>query len=471
MSGTSYIFIFCIFFLSTFNLLNAQDTAVIIADIEVQGNRTTRTDYILEKLPFNTGDTLSVIEFESLIREAQKNLERSSLFLKSELDYRKVLSEVFVMVEVKERWYYWLYPILEHADRNLSAFLYAWDRKRINYGASFEKHNLTGNGDLLKIKFRKGFREQYGGSYFHPGLMGDNRHGLGFSAFWYHQKNLALSFDERAMPHYYFNEDRYALSEKDIILGYAYRPDQNSTFKLLASYQFKALDSSVNHKYENYLPGQDSENEFLSLRATFRQDARDNAFQPHRGWMAAASVEQKGLGVFSAYSQTALEAETDVLTPIGSRLTFRNSFYGKVLLDHARPISFDESRMLGYAHYLRGYEYYIIHGEASCLLQNEMAFTLVQKDWLPLPFIPVFAFDELPYQLDVFTFLDFGKVWNAKGLSNQNFLSDRLLMSFGLGCRLMTWYDRNIDLHMAWTNEKAFGIFVAYNTPIYNMFK
>ena len=92
-----------------------------------------------------------------------------------------------IIIEVVERWYIWPYPILEISERNFNVW---WDEfnesnysdfSRMNYGAFLVWENFRGKNELLKIKYRKGFKEHYLFRYEIPYFNKDKT--IGFTAF------------------------------------------------------------------------------------------------------------------------------------------------------------------------------------------------------------------------------------------------------------------------------------------------
>ena len=56
------------------------------------------------------------------LEKLNQNLLKTSLFNFVNTDFSIDGKCVKVKISVEERWYYWAYPILENADRNLSSF-------------------------------------------------------------------------------------------------------------------------------------------------------------------------------------------------------------------------------------------------------------------------------------------------------------------------------------------------------------
>ncbi|MFQ3580051.1 MAG: POTRA domain-containing protein, partial [Bacteroidales bacterium] len=155
-----------IVFIIVFSLLPvallSQCENFFVNEIIISGNNKTKSEIILREAPFNAGSNISDFEID----EFKNNLQRTGLFNFVFID-TLINRDCSIVINVKliEKWYYWIYPIFEHADRNFPAFLKNQDWNKINYGISVELKNFTGNNDLLKLKLRFGFKEHFSIAY------------------------------------------------------------------------------------------------------------------------------------------------------------------------------------------------------------------------------------------------------------------------------------------------------------------
>jgi len=89
------------------------EQSLVIGQIQVSGNETTRLQVILKELPFRSGDTIASDELMRLVELGRQNLLKTSLFnfvyVNTQSDS---LSTVDVSIRVEERWYWWVFPII-----------------------------------------------------------------------------------------------------------------------------------------------------------------------------------------------------------------------------------------------------------------------------------------------------------------------------------------------------------------------
>ncbi|MBQ4010216.1 MAG: hypothetical protein II604_05905 [Bacteroidales bacterium] len=124
--------------------LMAQERYFRVADISISGNEKTKPQTILREFRYSVGDSIPDSSLDKEIQNFTDNLRRLMLFNNVEVSCNDADSTgaIAVGVNVTERWYYWVYPILEIADRNLTSYFYYKDFKKINYGVAFDWLNF-----------------------------------------------------------------------------------------------------------------------------------------------------------------------------------------------------------------------------------------------------------------------------------------------------------------------------------------
>ena len=140
---------------------------ILIDNITIVGNNITKEAIILRELTFKKGEVLSQKQIEEKIKQSKENLTNLSLF--NFVDIKSVArnTKADIIIDVVERWYIWPYPILELSERNFNVWWKEFkksnysDFSRLNYGVYLVWENFRGKNQLLKIKYRKGFKEHY----------------------------------------------------------------------------------------------------------------------------------------------------------------------------------------------------------------------------------------------------------------------------------------------------------------------
>ena len=122
---------------------------------------------------------------------------------------------------VEERWYLWTYPIFEYADRNFNIWLKEKEYERLNYGVHIIKYNFRGRREILNLKVRLGFREQYQVYYENPYFDKNQKIGfyVGFTKF--RQKEIPFIIDSNQV--HYYEDVNYLKNELFADAGIFYR--------------------------------------------------------------------------------------------------------------------------------------------------------------------------------------------------------------------------------------------------------
>ncbi len=121
------------------------------------------------------------------------------------------------------------------------------------------------------------------------------------------------------------------------------------------------------------------------------------------------------------------------------RLYFATGLTGKISPFWHQPYYYQ--RGLGYGReFVRGYEYYVIDGMHYALLKNNLKFNLVPTRVQNFNFIPSEKFSKLFWALYLNVFADFAYVSDTRQ-NVFNPLSNELIMGYGIGLDLVTYYD------------------------------
>lgn len=450
-----------------FNIeINAQQ----VVDIQISGNEITKSEIILNELGISIGDTLSPVEFQVYREDATNRLENLSLFLWVKIAYELSGEKVVLLVNVKERWYYWMYPILEHADRNFSSFLNSKDWSRINYGVSFEKHNFRGRNEFLKLKLRFGYRSQFGLMYDNPAIDKRSMQGMQFSFDYFMQDKLIYSvLNDR--PLYVFSANQNMLKQSRVRVVYQFRLGLDQKVNFMLEYNNFSISPYLDSLQVNFVSQDDLQSEFLSAYVKYSFDKRNVKYYPTSGFNLVAKVGRQGLSLLSS-NVDLLQASFrfNYYWPITNSVSLASEGYCKAHLANKGNIPFLYAGMLGYDFYPRGYEYNLVLGNAIGGISETMRIQVYNSPELFNKVIPFDAFKPFKFSVFLSAFFDLAYVVNSTGDYLNQSLDNQALYSGGLGIDFVSYYDRSIGVHMAVTNQNAFGIFATLRSPLYKNF-
>lgn len=446
--------------------LMAQERYFRVTDISISGNEKTKPQTILREFRYSVGDSIPEAILDKEIQNFTDNLRRLMLFNNVEVSCTDADSTgaVAIGVNVTERWYYWVYPILEIADRNLTSYFYYKDFKKINYGVAFDWLNFRGRNEMLNFKVRLGYKEHYAVSYQKPNMGRRHWSGIWLKAEYFRQKK-EIAYISECKPVYADNEGRYIRSIIDAGAGYVFRPHVNYEFSLSLSYQnIRSRDSLL-------LAYVDGMQHFMIPAFTFDYDNRDSKVAPTSGIHA-----QLGAKVFAdfyanafAYANLKMEYNTNIYR---DRLFYHGTLSHRQIFGNYASVPMNMRIELCRDNLIRGFDYYYIMSQNFSALQNTFSVKLLNRCDFSLPrWIPK-KFREPYIQIYADMFVDLAYCGNfAPDIKNENPLVQKPIYSAGAGLSFETYYDRVLKVYAAYNgNFNFFGVFVDYVTPIYKKF-
>ncbi len=434
-----------------------------ILGIAISGNKTTKARIILRELVVNEGDSLSYTALYEKLERSRQNLMNTGLFnTVSVLPLYLDKTQVMVEVTVNERWYIWPAIIFDLADPNFNTWWLTRDFDRVNYGLFLYKYNMRGRNETGYLKAQFGYTREFALHYKVPNL--DKRQRWGISG--------GVSFEEQAEITAGTVENVRTLvsgttgSNRDQWLGnleVTLRRSHDVRHAWRLNYvQAEARDTIINTALD-YFDGPATATRFLTAGYTFIWDRRDFRAYPRRGHFEEIRVDRYGLGLLDEASPdiTTAYATTKRWLYLHDKWTLGLSLRGKYTWG-TPPYFVQEG--LGYGHYVRGYEYYVIDGEHFALGKANLIFQLIKPRTYRLEHIPLEAFRTFYIALYLDLYSDLGRVWDSR-YAAQNFLSNRWINGNGLGLNLVTSYDQVLRLEYSVNAEAEQGIFLHFTQP------
>ncbi len=460
-----------VFALSFLNL-NAGENSFIVRDIIITGNNKTKEAVILRECPFNKSDTITLVEAEELLGIFNNNLIKTSLFNFVNTSYITSSDSIDILVSVEERWYLWPYPILEYADRNLSSYIYNRDFTKLNYGLAFDIYNFRGQNDLLKFKIRSGYKEHYSVAW-HKNATGPRRKsGVNIQADYFRQKSTEYKV-EGNKPVFISDDKIYLRKIFNAGINYIYRPGLEAFFNVGLRYQNSVFENNLLFPELN-TPEPGYKSNYLKPYLYFKFDSRDNKVYPVDGLLIEA---------FAGYNQS-LESETASFFIFNVNAKFnrqiansRFSFHTEPSYSLMKPIGeapvlFDNKLEFSHDFWIRGYEYFYFFSPGFFNSQNTISYKISDFKIHNLPsFLPdEFSKTYTRVYLDAFFDYAYSWLWNEEDPA-VNPMSGKSVFSSGLGVSFETYYDRLLQIYVAYVGYSAkTGIFVNYKTPIYKLY-
>jgi outer membrane protein assembly factor BamA len=441
----------------------SSDSLFVIDRIVLKGNKITRSNIILRELEFKTGDTLFRKQLESKLMKSKQNLLNLTLFNFVEIQpQRHEFNKISIQIRVTERWYIWPLPILSYADRNFNVWWKNKDYSRTNFGIDISNNNFRGRRERLDLIVQGGYDKSLLLEWSVPFVNKKMTWGMGIKGgiIFNHETDYALNNNKLL---YYTNSLHYVQKYYFAQISIYSRPKfHQSHFFYFSFKQYRFADSLLllNPTYAYQTP----KISYLAFEYNYKLDHRDYAPYPLNGYYFEVDAQKEGLGL--------LDKEI-------------NLFSAKIIFDQymqlhkkwyfAYNLSFEATNTykrhfvqegLGYKPMsLRGYQLYVIKGNAIGILRSNLKYELIPKTKSSIPYIRSEKFSKFFYALYVNLFFDTGYVSNHQDIIPQP-LNNRLLYGTGIGLDYVTYYDVVFRLEYTFNREGERAFFVSFVAPI-----
>ena len=433
-----------------------------VRNILINGLKVTKYNTVIRELSFQKGDTIYLEDLAKIFKKNKSNLQNQWLF--NFVEFIPIIEEdkIDVFINVTERWYVWPYPVFEIAERNFNVF---WDSlkqsnykdfSKLNYGVFLNWHNFRGRNELLKIKFRKGYKEHYLFEYNIPYINKRKTWGIALKTelfrmqqFYYNTINHQLIYTQ---------ENTNLLKDKKLSFSIQYKPKINIVHKI----ELEATKMEINQITDNadFLYNNDEIFKFIRLEYLFTQEKRDYKSFPLDGSMNQVCIEYYH-GLENKYKNINLILKTENHNKFDTKWSIGNSIKVKSSLRQDVPYVLNSG--FGFEDYLRGYEYYVIDGTHFVMSKTAIKHILLSKKTITLPAIPWEEFNKTHVSIYFSIFADMGYVYSSK--SKNNSLNNEFLMSQGASIDMVTYYDKILRFEVSRNHLNEIGFFIHFSSP------
>lgn len=404
--------------------------AQVIDEIIIENNEITKEWIILRELLVAPDD--SIDHLSNKIQRSKENLYNTQLFNEVKITDTIIDGRTKLLVYVSERWYFWLYPIFEHADRNLATFIQSKQWDRVNYGLMLIKHNFRGRKENIGIKIRAGFRQQLGIIYQIP-MLGKSvqKVGLYFDASLFRQKSYYYDIHNNR---YIFNTlNNYGYNEKRLTIGLVYRPKHNTKHLFTTTYhKFNFPLLSPTPIIQTNTNNTHLHSQWLCFDYRFIYSTLDYLHYPTRGKEISLTLSHGYDLNKNRWSNATCKYQIHL--PIANRLTYSTQLFGEIFFDKPAPVIL--RRSIGHNYYYRGYENYVWKAQKSIGNRQQISWNILKKRSYKIEQITSNKFNK-PFLTTYLTaFSDSGFI---SGLNPQN--SNMFMLSIGAGIDIISYYD------------------------------
>lgn len=435
-----------------------------VAKIQIIGLKRTKEYVVKKNLPFKSGDEISKSQLKQISENAEELLKNSFLFNSVQVKLMPVRGYVDILVNVSERWYIWPLPVLDYADPNFNTFVKSGDWSRTNYGVDITDLNFRGRAEKLGLKIQFGYSRDFELVYDSPYFSEKKNFGLG-AKLGFIQRNEITVFTENDERFFYLGEEGKSREIKEGEFYVSHNWQNRISQHFFASVSSVNVEDSILKLAPNYLLTNTNQLNYAKLGYSLKVDYRDSKVYPLNGLYFDVSLAQNGLGFFKENTTNTFVGRATIkgFKNITKKFNIASSVTGKYYSKTLVPYYLQEG--LGYYYNLRGYEFYVIDGQQFALFKSNLKYQLIAPRKKTLFKNQQNKFSKFHYAFYLNVFFDAGYVKDDVYLS-QNSLSNKLLMSKGVGIDFVTFYDRVFRIEWSSNDLNETGFYVHFVQPI-----
>lgn len=462
-----YISLVFLLFLYT-DLKSADQTQ--ISNITITGNSKIKDFVILRELPFQKGDIIDKNLLYELIIQGRNNILNLSLFnfvyISQKTDFLPVEDEIDkteIIISVDERWYYW--PVFDFSleERNFSNWIKnpGWDKITTRTGLRI--YGMGGKDQTLTAILMNGYNNGFKIEYSNISLDIKGRHFGGISVQHKYSKTLnTISLLDK--PVFIRADKGYLENLYNISLSYIYRPRPRIKNRIILEFESTKINSTVLAHNSKYWGGERLKRESFMATYGLTFDERDNVQYPLDGYYTDMQVKgyiSSGLEV--QYVQ--IKGDVRYYTPLSKLISASARVQCAFSAKNCEAYIFDKA--FGYGDlFLRGFENYISDGQHYMLLSPTVRVNILPTTVYNLKFLSFLPkFSKIHIAVYGKTFADAGYVYHKTPLY-ANSMSNKWLVSCGLGLDVVTYYDMTISLDYSVNQMRQKGFFFSVKRSV-----
>ena len=461
----------CIFLiiLSSFCRSTAQEVAVVIDSIVIEGNKKTKSRVMLREMTFAAGDSMPLSLLSAAMEQNRLRLMNTNLFLVTKMNVKNWTesNHLTVHIQVVENWFLFPIPIFELADRNFNVWWKEQNHnlKRTNYGMRLTYNNATGRRDPLSATVQLGYTPKYSFNYSLPYI--NKKQTIGFSASYFNAVNREVGYATDSNKISFFKDaNRFLLRRNGFSVGINHTPKLLTNFGASMGYTRNKVDSFVvNNLNRDYYLDDRTEQRYFWLALGFSYDNRDIRPFPLHGRYFSVNVNKTGLLPSDDVNALDMSSRFAQYLSFSPKLSLEIVAKGKTALIRNK-LPYTNMRGLGFgSDFIRGYEYYVVDGLDYAYMKNSFRIEMLNKtfdfhryvkwkfmqSWLDMPIKTYLTFN-----------FDTGYVNNPFEKEN-NKLTNRQLVGGGVGLTIIAYYNMVWRVEYSMNHLKEKGLFFNYS--------
>ena len=444
---------------------SSQIQMITIGNVFITGNRKTKERVILRELTLQPGTSFAGNDLPLILDKDQEKLINTRLFLEVDIQTVERSPEVIdLIVQVKERWYFFPSPIFKLADRSFNEW---WtnqgrDFSRVNYGVKLLQYNFRGRRETLRLLGQFGFSKTFALNYVIPSFDQHQRNGLIFDVGYRDEKNLVYRSTENRQT---FLESEEVLKKTfTTSLTWTHRYSfYNRHFLSFGFYKASIADTVAQLNPNYFLDGRTSQ-QYFTLSYLFTRDLRDYVAYPLEGNFLSIKAEKNGLGIYDDLNRFSLRAKYAQFITLKNNFFLSSSITG--VASFPKEQAYNNTEAIGYRpDEIRGYELYVVEGQ-NYLIHKITFKKRLFSNVFHVKSMPVPQFKTVPLAIYLKTYFDSGYVDNEFIDPENAALSNKYLFGGGVGLDVVTYYDLVVRFEYSINDRGNTGFFLNVRADI-----
>ena len=435
------------------------ESNVTIRKISIYGNKKTKPHIVTREVPLEEGMAYPMSYILESLRIGQQNLMNTTLFVDATVDFTNWFNDsLTILIDVKERWYYFPFPIFKPVDRNWNVWInqYNVSFDRVNYGIKFLGMNFTGRNDKLTVNLVNGYTRQVAVTYENPFVGKSLKHGLSFE-FSYGQ-NREVNYTTRNNEQVFYADSSGPVRRRIVVgAGYSYRKGSIERHTVKLNYTHESMADTIGQLNPKFFGQGRTEVGFPELSYRYQYLGVNYIPYPTSGFRWDFNFVKRGLG--GPMNMWLFNARAARHWPLPRKFFYSLSAEATVKLPLDQP--FYNQPLMGYGeNYLRGLEYYVVDGVAGGMIRNTVRKQIFDIKWKTG--LNSRTYGTIPFKIFVKAYGDMGYSYNQNNVTT-NYMTNRLLYTGGLGIDILTIYDVVVRLEYSFNQFRERALFLHMN--------
>lgn len=464
---------------------------ITVRDVEVTGNERTQDRIIIRELDFSPGDSLATFEerlagglfygtkrfnrvdSSEVVRRmkySRENIINTQLFLSADLYLEEVEGTDYrLRIHVKERWYFWVFPVVQLDYPNFNDWLQDPDLSRLTQGVFMSHNNLFGLSHQGSVLGYFGSSQGVGIGYYIPWIGKGEKIGMRLGALY--RNSTVVEYGSLDNERQLIFEEG-SLKQFDFLATFTLRPGLYNYGKMRITASSHSVSDQVlaltgSDSLASFLPDGRQSAAFINMYLEYSYDSRNNRAYPLKGNYLKGFVDKRGMGIVSQnVDYFFYGVDMHFYQKLSDRWYTAEMF--KMVNSSSEDIAYHfKQNLTAGDDFIRGYDYFALRGDEMYYFRSNLKYNVIKPAILPARKEKHrdSKFRNLPYAFYLNLIADVGYMKdNFYGPYNP--YNNRLLYSWGLGVDFISYYDLVFRFEYVFTNIGTRGFFFGFGLPV-----